>query len=81
MKLQFLELRPEERRLYMEQAAVRRNVSPVILEKDFLLGARIEAIPGRRRPPCQGGALIGHVRICGSRGATAPAIQWKDRSQ
>jgi hypothetical protein len=35
MKLQFLELRPDERRLYMEQAAVRRNVSPVILEKDF----------------------------------------------
>ena len=35
MKLRFLELPAHERRLYIEQAAVRRNVSPVILEKDF----------------------------------------------
>lgn len=35
MKLQFLELPDNERRLYVEQAAVRRNISPVILEKDF----------------------------------------------
>jgi len=35
MKLGFLELPPDERRLYVEQAAIRRNVSPVILEKDF----------------------------------------------
>lgn len=35
MKLVFLELPPEERRLYIEQAAIQRNVSPVILEKDF----------------------------------------------
>src|SRR5262245_36716107 len=35
MKLGFLELPPDERRLYIEQAAVRRNLSPVILEKDF----------------------------------------------
>jgi hypothetical protein len=35
MRLTFLELPAEERRLYIEQAAVRRNVSPVILEKDF----------------------------------------------
>jgi hypothetical protein len=35
MKLTFLELTPDERRLYVEQAAVRRGVSPVVLEKDF----------------------------------------------
>lgn len=35
MRLNFLSLPVEERRLYIEQAAVRRNVSPVLLEKDF----------------------------------------------
>jgi hypothetical protein len=35
MRLGFLTLPAEERRLYIEQAATRRNVSPVILEKDF----------------------------------------------
>jgi len=35
MKLRFLELSADERRLYMEQAALQRNVSAVILEKDF----------------------------------------------
>jgi hypothetical protein len=35
MKLRFLELPENERRLYIEQAAVRRNLSPVVLEKDF----------------------------------------------
>jgi hypothetical protein len=35
MKLSFLALPEDERRLYIEQAAIRRNVSPVILEKDF----------------------------------------------
>ena len=35
MKIAFLELPPGERRLYLEQAALRRNVSPVVLEKDF----------------------------------------------
>jgi hypothetical protein len=48
MKLGFLELPAEERRLYIEQAAALRNASPVILEKDFwvcwLLG-----LPGLRR--------------------------------
>ncbi|HEV3439753.1 MAG TPA: nucleotidyl transferase AbiEii/AbiGii toxin family protein [Gemmata sp.] len=47
MKLGFLELPAEERRLYIEQAAIRRNVSPVILEKDFwvcwLLGVLFES--------------------------------------
>ena len=35
MRLGFLRLPPDERRLYIEQAAMRRNVSPVLLEKDF----------------------------------------------
>jgi hypothetical protein len=35
MKLGFLELPPEERRLYIEQAALQRDISPVIMEKDF----------------------------------------------
>src|SRR6202050_1331111 len=35
MKLGFLELPPDERRVYFEQAAIRQNVSPVVLEKDF----------------------------------------------
>lgn len=35
MRLTFLALPQDERRLYVEQAATRRNVSPVILEKDF----------------------------------------------
>src|SRR5438132_13988690 len=47
MKLGFLELPSDERRLYIEQAALRRNLSPVILEKDFwvcwLLGILFES--------------------------------------
>jgi hypothetical protein len=47
MKLGFLDLPSEERRLYIEQAAIRRDVSPVILEKDFwvswLLGILFES--------------------------------------
>jgi hypothetical protein len=47
MKLGFLALPANERRLYFEQAAVRRNASPVILEKDFwvswLLGILFES--------------------------------------
>src|SRR5580765_7567873 len=47
MKLAFLELPADERRLYIEQAAVQRNVSPVVLEKDFwvclLLGILFES--------------------------------------
>ncbi len=35
MRLDFLELATEERRLYIEQAALRQNVSAVIMEKDF----------------------------------------------
>lgn len=35
MNLGFLELPPDDRHLYIEQAATRRNVSPVVLEKDF----------------------------------------------
>jgi hypothetical protein len=47
MKLRFLELPADECRLYIEQAAARRNVSPVLLEKDFwvcwLLGILFES--------------------------------------
>jgi hypothetical protein len=47
MRLKFLELSPEERRLYIEQAAALRGVLPVILEKDFwvcwLLGVLFES--------------------------------------
>jgi hypothetical protein len=47
MKLGFLKLSADERRPYIEQAAVRRNVSPVVLEKDFwvcwLLGILFES--------------------------------------
>lgn len=47
MKLGFLELPSNERRLYIEQAAIHRNVSPVIMEKDFwvcwLLGILFES--------------------------------------
>ncbi|MFO0840900.1 MAG: nucleotidyl transferase AbiEii/AbiGii toxin family protein [Gemmataceae bacterium] len=35
MRLGFLELPQEERRLYFEQAAARKNLLPVIMEKDF----------------------------------------------
>jgi hypothetical protein len=47
MKLGFLELPEDERRLYIEQAATRRSLSPMILEKDFwvcwLLGVLFES--------------------------------------
>lgn len=47
MKLEFLALPEKERRMYIEQAAVRRSLSPVILEKDFwvcwLLGILFES--------------------------------------
>lgn len=47
MKLNFLALPADERRLYIEQAAIQRNVSPVVLEKDFwvcwLLGILFES--------------------------------------
>lgn len=35
MNLSFLRLPTEERRLYIDQAATRRNLSSVIMEKDF----------------------------------------------
>ena len=35
MKLNFLQLPSEDRRVYIEEAAGRRGLSPVILEKDF----------------------------------------------
>ena len=46
MRLDFLKLAPKERRLYIEQAALQRNLSPVVMEKDFwvcwLLGILFE---------------------------------------
>jgi hypothetical protein len=46
MRLGFPELPANERRVYIEQAAIRQNLSPVILEKDFwvcwLLGVLFE---------------------------------------
>jgi hypothetical protein len=35
VKLGFLKISSDERKLYIEQAAIRRNISPVIMEKDF----------------------------------------------
>lgn len=35
MKLDFLKLPADERRLYIEQAATQRGLSPIIMEKDF----------------------------------------------
>jgi predicted nucleotidyltransferase component of viral defense system len=35
LRLKFLELSADERRLYIEQAAARRNVPELMLEKDF----------------------------------------------
>jgi hypothetical protein len=47
MKLGFLELHADERRLYIEQAATTKNVLPVVMEKDFwvcwLLGILFES--------------------------------------
>lgn len=37
MNLEFLKLSSDERRLYIEQAAIQRNVSPVVMEKDFFV--------------------------------------------
>lgn len=35
MKLAFLDLPREERRLYFEEAGRQRNLSPILFEKDF----------------------------------------------
>jgi hypothetical protein len=35
MNLKFLTLPEDERKLYIEQAAIQRNVSPIVFEKDF----------------------------------------------
>jgi hypothetical protein len=47
MRLGFLGLPADERRLYIEQAAIRRSASPILLEKDFwvcwLLGILFES--------------------------------------
>lgn len=47
MTLAFLRLSPDERKLYIDEAAARRGLSPIILEKDFwvcwLLGVLFES--------------------------------------
>ena len=47
MNLSFLTLPADERQLYIEQAAIQRNLSPIIMEKDFwvcwLLGVLFES--------------------------------------
>jgi len=47
MKLGFLKLPKGEQRLYIEQAAIQRNITPVVMEKDFwvcwLLGILFES--------------------------------------
>ncbi|MEX2271814.1 MAG: hypothetical protein WD690_10105 [Vicinamibacterales bacterium] len=47
MKLRFLQLPPDERRTYFEEAAARKGISVVMLEKDFwvswLLGVLFDA--------------------------------------
>ncbi len=35
MTLGFLRLSPDERKLYIDEAAARQGLSPIILEKDF----------------------------------------------
>lgn len=35
MNLKFLQLPENERKLYIDQAAIQRNVSPIVFEKDF----------------------------------------------
>lgn len=37
MNLDFLKLPTDEQRLYIEQAAIQRNIPPVIMEKDFFV--------------------------------------------
>ncbi len=37
MNVEFLKIPSKERRLYIEQAAIQKNVSPVIMEKDFFV--------------------------------------------
>jgi len=52
MKLSFLELPPDERRLYIEQAAARRDVSAVMLEKDFWVCWLLGILFGSARLRC-----------------------------
>ncbi len=64
MKLGFLALPPGERRLYLEQAAIRRNVSAMMLEKDFwvcwLLGVLFDS-PFARSLVFKGGTSLSKV--------------------
>ena len=44
MKLSFLALSPHDRRVYIEQAAIHRDVSPIMLEKDFWVCWTLDAL-------------------------------------
>ncbi len=70
MKLGFLELPPGERRLYMEQAALRRNVSPRD-HGEGLLGVLVARHSVRVRVRGQPGIQGGHVAVEGFRGDRA----------
>jgi hypothetical protein len=52
MTTAFLHLSPDERKLYIDEAAARRGLSPVILEKDFWVchpSRRLKAYRLKRR--------------------------------
>ncbi len=70
MTLAFLRLSTDERKLYIDEAAARRGLSPIILEKDFwvcwLLGcssSRHSAMrSSSREAPCRRAAVEAIVR-------------------
>ena len=67
MRLGFLDLTLDERRLYFEQAAIQRNISPVLMEKDFwvcwLLGILFES-EFARSLVFKGGTSLSKVASC-----------------
>src|SRR5215207_6433860 len=64
MRLAFLQLPSEERQLYVEEAARRRGLSPVVMEKDFwvcwMLGV-LFAAPFRDDLVFKGGTSLSKV--------------------
>jgi len=51
MNAAFLELSADDRRIVIEQSALRRNLSPVILEKDFWVCWTLKRIFTLANPP------------------------------
>jgi hypothetical protein len=76
MRLSFLELLDHERRLYFEQAAARRGLSAVVLEKDFwvcwLLGVLFRPEPGLS-------TQLARPAVRPPRGASSPCRQGNAR--